>query len=313
MAKPELAMMGPMMPRVLEIVGPHFTVHKLWEAPDRDAMLARIGPTVGAMATDGFRGASREVMAKMPKLAIVSVLGVGYDAVDSRYAKERGIVVTNTPDVLNDDVADLTMALLLAAVRQIPRGDAYARSGEWLKAPMPLTATLRNKTVGMVGFGRIGKTIAKRLAAFDVGIVYHSRHRQADQPFRHYPDLVAMARDVDILVVIVPGGPATAKLINAEVIEALGPEGLLVNVARGSVVDEAAMVAALQSGKLGGAALDVFEHEPKVPEALLAMRHIVLAPHQGSATHHTRNAMAELVANNLVAWAQGRPPLTPIP
>jgi lactate dehydrogenase-like 2-hydroxyacid dehydrogenase len=313
MAKPDLIMMGPMMPRVLEVIGPHFTVHKLWEAPDREAMLARIGPGIRAMATDGFRGASREVLAKLPNLAIVSVLGVGYDAVDTRYAKERGIIVTNTPDVLNDDVADLTMALLLAAVRQIPEGDRHVRSGAWLKAPMPLTATLRDKTVGMVGFGRIGKTIAKRLAAFDVEIVYHARHRQHDRKERHYANLVEMAREADILIVIVPGGPSTAKLINAAVLEALGPEGLLVNVARGSVVDEAALVAALQSGTLGGAALDVFEAEPKVPEALLSMRHVVLSPHQGSATHHTRNAMAQLVADNLVAWSQGRRPLTPVP
>lgn len=310
--KPGLVMVGPMMPRVMDGVAPLFEVHKLWESPDQDALLARVAPTTRAIATDGFLGASRQMMGKLPKLAIVSCQGVGVDAIDLAYARERKIVVTNTPDVLNDDVADLAMALMLAAIRRIPQGDRYVRAGKWLKKPMALTDTLRNRTLGMVGFGRIGKTIARRAAAFDLKIVYHTRTIQANQPYVHYPRLVEMARDVDILMVIVPGGATTKHLINAPVLEALGPNGYLVNVARGSVVDEAALVKALEQGKIAGAALDVFEAEPKVPAALMKMDNVVLAPHVGSATHHTRNAMAQLVVDNLKAWREGRPPPTPV-
>jgi len=214
--------------------------------------------------------------------------------------------------VLNDDVADLAMALLLATIRRIPQGDRYVREGKWLKAHMALTDTLRNRTLGMVGFGRIGKTIARRAAAFDLKIVYHTRTQQTGQTYLHYPRLVEMARDVDILMVIVPGGAATRHLINAHVLEALGPTGYLINVARGSVVDEPALIKALQEGKIAGAGLDVFESEPNVPEALLKMENVVVAPHVGSATHHTRNAMAQLVVDNLKAWREGRPPVTPV-
>jgi lactate dehydrogenase-like 2-hydroxyacid dehydrogenase len=313
MSKPGLVMVGPMMPLVLEGIGPHFEVHKLWESENADALLGRIAGDVRAIATDGFRGASRSLIEQLPRLAIISSMGVGYDAIDVGAARERGVIVTNTPDVLNEDVADLALALLLAVVRRIPQGDRYVRSGQWLRGPMAFTPTLREKTVGMVGFGRIGKAIARRVAAFGVDIVYHARSAQPNQPYRHYPDLLAMARDADILIAILPGGTGTRRLIDAAVIDALGPEGILVNVARGSVVDEKALVQALATGRLGGAALDVFENEPQVPEALLTMENVVLSPHQGSATQHTRNAMAQLVVDNLIAWAQGRPPLTPVP
>ncbi|MCW5770429.1 MAG: 2-hydroxyacid dehydrogenase [Rhodospirillaceae bacterium] len=310
--KPDLLMVGPMMPRIVEGLAPLFEVHKLWEAADKDALLARIGPTTRFMATDGFRGASRDLMAALPKLEIVSSMGVGVDSVDLPYAHDRKIVVTNTPDVLNDDVADLAMALLLAAMRRIPQGDRYVREGRWLDRPMGLTDTLRNRTLGMVGMGRIGKTIARRAAAFDLKIVYHTRNLQADSPYIHYPRLVEMARDADILMVIVPGGPTTRHLVNAQVLEALGPTGYLVNVARGSVVDEGALVRALVEGKIAGAGLDVFENEPQVPEALLVSDKVVLAPHVGSATHYTRNAMGQLVVDNLAAWLAGKPALTPV-
>lgn len=310
--KPALLMVGPMMPRIMEGVAPLFEVHKLWEAADKDALLARIGPATRFMATDGFRGASRDLMAKLPKLEIVSCMGVGVDSVDLAYAHDNKIVVTNTPDVLNDDVADLAMALLLATIRRIPQGDRYVREGRWLDRPMALTDTLRNRTLGMVGMGRIGKTIARRAAAFDLKIVYHTRTLQLDSPYVHYPRLVEMARDADILMAIVPGGASTRHLVNAQVLEALGPHGYLINVARGSVVDEGALVRALAEGKIAGAGLDVFENEPQVPEALLVSDKVVLAPHVGSATHHTRNAMGQLVVDNLAAWLAGKPPLTPV-
>ncbi len=309
--KPKLLMMGPMMPRVLEVVAPHFDVLKLWEAPDAESFWRAHGASIRAIATAS--GCSRAVMERMPTLAVVSSFGVGYDAVDAAAARERGIVVCNTPGVLDDEVADLALALMLAAIRRIPQGDRYVRDGRWLEAPMPFTATLRDKTVGLLGMGRIGQAIARRVAAFGIPVVYHARNARPEVSYRHYADLVSMAREVDILVVIVPGGPGTRRIVNRPVLEALGPTGLLVNIARGSVVDELALVEALAHGKLGAAALDVFEDEPKVPAALLAMEQIVLSPHQGSATQHTRNAMAQLVADNLVAWAQGRPLLTPVP
>ena len=312
MAKPGLVVVGPLMPRVMEGLAPLFEVHKLWEAPDKEALLKRVAPTTRAIATDGTKGASKEIMRELPKLEIVGCQGVGVDAIDLAYAREHKVIVTNTPDVLNDDVADLAMSLLLATIRRIPQGDRYVREGKWLKGSMPLTDTLRNRTLGMVGFGRIGKTIARRAAAFDLKIVYHTRTLQSDQPHVHYGRLVEMARDVDILLVIVPGGAATRHLINAHVLEALGPNGYLINVARGSVVDEAALIKALEQGKIAGAGLDVFENEPKVPEALIKMDNVVLQPHVGSATHHTRNAMAQLVVDNLKAWLEGKPPLTPV-
>ncbi len=310
--KPGCVMVGPLMPRVMEGLAPLFEIHKLWEAPDKDALLAKVAPTTRVIATDGTRGAGADLMRKLPKLEIVGCQGVGVDAIDLGYAREHKVIVTNTPDVLNDEVADTAMALLLATVRRIPQGDRYVREGKWLKAHMPLTDTLRNRTLGMVGFGRIGKVIAKRAAAFDLKIVYHTRTLQTDQPYVHYPRLVEMARDVDILMAIVPGGAATKHMINAQVLEALGPTGYLINVARGSVVDEAALIKALEQKKIAGAGLDVFENEPTVPEAFFKMENVVLAPHVGSATHHTRNAMAQLVVDNLKAWSEGKPVLTPV-
>lgn len=312
MSKPGLVMVGPLMPRVVEGIAPLFEIHRLWEAADQEALLAKVAPTVRAIATDGTRGAGADLMRKLPHLAIVGCQGVGVDAIDLGYARTHDVIVTNTPDVLNDDVADIAIVLMLSAIRRIPQGDRYVREGKWLKAPMPLTDTLRNRTLGMVGFGRIGKAIAKRAEAFGLKIVYHTRTLQIDQPYVHYPRLIEMARDVDILMVIVPGGAATRHLINAHVLEALGPSGYLVNVARGSVVDEPALIKALQEGRIAGAALDVFENEPSVPEALIKMDNVVLAPHVGSATHHTRNAMAQLVVDNLKAWREGRPVLTPV-
>jgi lactate dehydrogenase-like 2-hydroxyacid dehydrogenase len=312
MSKPGLVMVCPLMPRVMDGLAPLFEVHKLWETADKDALLAKLAPTTRAIATDGTRGAGADLMRALPKLEIVGCQGVGVDAIDLGYARTHNVIVTNTPDVLNDDVADTAMALLLATIRRIPQGDRYVREGKWLKGNMALTDTLRNRTLGMAGFGRIGKVIAKRAAAFDLKIVYHTRAIQTDQPYVHYPRLVEMARDVDILMVIVPGGAATRHLVNAHVLEALGPTGYLINVARGSVVDEPALIKALEQNKIAGAGLDVFENEPRVPEALLKMDNVVLAPHVGSATHHTRNAMAQLVVDNLKAWREGRPVLTPV-
>lgn len=310
--RPDLLLTGKMVPVIEESVDKLFTVHRLANAKDRDAFLAEVSPKIRAIATGGQFSVTAAMMQKMPKLEIVSNFGVGYDSVDAKWAGEHGIIVTNSPDVLNDEVADTTIALLLNTLRELPQAERYLRAGKWTEKPYPLTNTLRDRTIGIVGMGRIGKAIAKRLAGFDRPIVYHSRKPAEGVSYKHYPDLIAMAKDVDVLVVIVPGGPATKNLINAEVLKALGPNGVLINVARGSVVDEPALIDALKNKTILSAGLDVFAQEPKVPQALIDMDNIVLLPHVASASHWTRRAMGQLVVDNLTAWAAGKKPPTPV-
>ena len=281
--------------------------------PRIEEALAAHGPSIRAIATRGRDLIGEEMLARLPALELIANYGVGYDSVDVDAARRRGIVVTNTPEVLNDEVADLAIALLLATVRQIPQADRFVRSGRWLKENFPLGPTLRDRTVGLIGMGRIGRRIAQRLRAFEVPVVYHSRMPQPDLPYRHHPDLRAMAADVDTLLAILPGGAATRKLVDASVLSALGPRGIFVNVARGSVVDEPALVEALRSKTILAAGLDVFADEPRVPEALLGMENVVLLPHVGSATHHTRGLMGKLVVDNVVSWFEGKGPLSPVP
>jgi lactate dehydrogenase-like 2-hydroxyacid dehydrogenase len=290
-----------------------FTVHKLWQAADPDKLLAEVAPRIRGAQTSGFHGASAKIIDALPKLEIISCFGVGVDAVDFEATRRRGIIVTNTPDVLNDCVADLALGLLIAAARRIPQADAFTRAGKWLAGTFPLTTQVTGKRLGILGLGRIGQAIAKRAAGFDMKIAYHSRRKVADSPFTYYDKLVDLAANSDFLVVIAPGGKETYRIVNEEVMRALGSKGILVNVARGSLVDEAALVKVLQEGALGGAALDVYEQEPKVPEALFAMENVVLQPHVGSGTHETRKAMGDLTVDNLVAYFSGRPPLTPVP
>ncbi|MCX7894020.1 MAG: 2-hydroxyacid dehydrogenase [Burkholderiales bacterium] len=308
--KTEILSVAPLYQPCMDRLERDFTVHKLWQAADRDALLAEVAPRVRGMQAGGASIVPASLIDALPKLEIVSVFGVGYDGIDLEAAKRRNITVTNTPDVLNDCVADLAMGLLIAAARRLAEADRYVRAGKWLEGPMPLATKVSGKRLGIVGFGRIGRTIAKRAAGFDMEIAYHSRRPVADAPHRHYPSLVELARDSDFLVVITPGGAGTFHLIDERVLRALGPKGILVNVARGSVVDEKTLVKVLAEGALGGAALDVFEDEPNVPPALLAMDNVVLAPHVGSATHETRAAMGNLCVDNLVAHFAGRPVLT---
>ncbi len=289
-----------------------FTVHKLWQARDRAALIAEVGGRVRALQTSGSHGADAKLMDALPKLEIIAHFGVGVDSVDLDAARQRGVIVTNTPDVLNECVADLAMGLTVATLRRISLGDRFVRAGSWLKGGLPLAQKVGGKTMGILGYGRIGKAIAKRAEAFGMRIVYHGRKPQADVTHKYYAKLVDMARDCDVLMVICPGGAATQRIVNAEVLKALGPEGTLINVARGSVVDEAALVKALADGSLGAAGLDVFESEPKVPDALLAMDQVVLQPHVGSATHATRKAMGDLTVDNLRAHFTGKPVLTPV-
>lgn len=291
-----------------------FDVAEAWKSPDPEALMRSLAPHCRFAVCSGHWRFDGAFFDRMPKIEIVANYGVGYDTIDTAACAARGIVATNTPDVLNDEVADTTMALLLATIRRIPQADRFVRSGAWTERPFPLTATLIGRMVGIVGFGRIGQTIAKRLSAFAVrGICYHARNPRPGAPYPYYANLIDMARDCDVLIVITPGGATTRHLVGRDVLEALGPGGCLVNVARGTVVDEAALLDCLKTGKLGMAGLDVFEHEPKVPEGFFALDNVVLAPHVGSATHHTRDAMGMLVVENLIAWKEGRAPLTPVP
>ncbi len=305
--------MGEMMPAVDRRLEERFLVHRSSARPIPE-ILAGHGHAIRAIATRGRERTDAAVIAALPRLEIIANFGVGYDSIDVAAARARGILVTNTPRVLDDEVADFTVGLLLATIRQLPQADRYLRAGRWPgEGPFPLTATLRDRTVGLLGMGRIGERIARRIAAFDVPVLYHARRPRPEVPYRHCPDLLAMAREVDTLVAIVPGGAATRHLVNAEVLSALGPRGILVNVARGSVVDEAALVAALQAGTILAAGLDVFADEPRVPQALTDLENVVLIPHAGSGTHHTRTIMGNLVVENLVSWFEGRGPVTPVP
>lgn len=305
--KPEILQVGPYYPATQAALDAAYRAHHLWQAPDRAALLAEVGPRVRAVATDGFNGLPGDILAACPRLEIVASYGVGVDAIDLDACRARGIRVTNTPDVLNDAVAELTLGLMIALARRIPQADAHVRSGRWAsEGAFPLTAELTGAHAGILGLGRIGKEIARRLSAMKMQVSYHGRNRQ-DVPYAYFADLVEMARAVDWLVVIAPGSPATRGIVSRQVLEALGPEGRLVNVARGSLVDEAALIELLAAGRLGGAALDVFADEPRVPEALRALPNVVLSPHQGSATHRTRRAMGDLVLANLAAHFAGRP------
>ena len=289
-------------------------LHRLWLEPDGEAALARIAPNIRAIAgTWHAPKIDASLMSKLPRLEIVSSFGVGYDHVDAAWAREHGVVVTHTRGVLDAETADTAMALTLMAVRRYPQAERYLRAGSWPNAPFPLSASLRGRTMGILGLGRIGKEIAKRARAFGVDVVYHGRQPQDDAPYLYYPSLLSMAEACDILVIAAPGGARTRKIVDREVLEALGPNGVLVNIARGSLVDEAALIEALASGKILAAGLDVFENEPQVPEALLKLDNAVLLPHVGSASGPTRLAMANLVVDNLFSWMDGKGPLTPVP
>jgi lactate dehydrogenase-like 2-hydroxyacid dehydrogenase len=311
----EVLLLGPAKKLIADGLRAAFTLHVMADAKDPDALLAQVAPRVRAIAsTAPSAKVPREVIERLSRLEIVSSFGVGYDNVDIKAAIERKLVVCNTPQVLTDEVADTTIGLLLCTVRELSQAERHVRAGKWTSGDYPLSkATLRDRTVGIVGLGQIGKAVARRLDAFGVPVVYHSRNTQEGVPYRHYPKLVDMARDVDTLIVITPGGAATRNLINAEVLDALGPNGILINMARGSVVDEQALIKALKDRTIYSAGLDVFLNEPNVPAELLAMEHVVLLPHIGSASVHTRAKMEQLVVDNLLVWQAGKPPLTPVP
>jgi hydroxypyruvate reductase len=298
--KPRVLQYGRLMPILEKQLAEAFDLHRLVDEADPKAFLAKQGAEFIGLATQGFADAA--LIASLPKLKVISSFGVGVDKIDLKAAAGRGIPVGNTPDVLNDCVADLAIGLMIDVARGIGASERYLRAGSWPKGAYPLQWRMSGKKLGILGLGRIGHAIAKRALAFDMDIRYHNRRPVADTSIAHEPSLVELARWCDFLVVIVPGGAATNHLVNEPVLNALGPEGFLINVARGSVVDEAALVRALQDKRLGGAGLDVFENEPQVPAELMAFDNVVLVPHIGSATIETRGAMAQRVFDNLQSF-----------
>ncbi len=287
-----------------ELIGP-LTHEALLQHPAREQ--------IRIIAAGGESTVSAQTMDALPALALISVMGVGYDGVDVAHARARGVMVTHTPDVLNDDVADLAMALMLSVTRRLVQADAYVRSGGWAQGPLPLAVKLSGLRLGVLGMGRIGQAIAQRALAFGMPVAYTARSAKPHLPYTFHPDVLSLAQAVDVLTVITPGGAHTRHLVNAEVLRALGPQGYLINVARGSVVDEQALLQALREGVIAGAGLDVFEREPHPLPGLLALPQVVLTPHVGSATQATRQAMVDLAMDNIVRVEQSLSPKTPVP
>lgn len=312
--KPNLLVIGgAMSPPMKSALEEDFTLHALFDQDDQQAWLAAHGADMPYVLTDGHWGVRPEVMQHLDHLKIASCYGVGYDNIDAQACSAQGIMVTHTPNVLNSEVANTALLLWLATSRRLVRDDALVRSGKWPEGNAPLTRSVDDRKVGILGLGRIGEELARRLAVFNADISYHGRTQKADVPYRYYDNLVDMAREIDVLFCITPGGAATHHLVNRAVMDALGPEGTLINVGRGTVVDEVEMVSALQEGRLGNAGLDVFEHEPQVPAALYEMEQVTLLPHVGSATVETRAAMGELAVNNLRQFLRDGTVISPVP
>lgn len=309
----DILMLGPMMSIVQQGLEEKLTLHRYWEIEDKDAFLAEKATAIRGLATGGHVAVTKDIIDQFPNLEIVSNFGVGYDSVDAQYASERNVIVTNTPDVLTNEVADTAMGLVLMTIREFAATERYLRAGKWLEKPFPLTkGTLAGKTMGILGLGRIGKAIAKRAEAFGIKVAYHGRNKQADVDIPYYASLKDMAEAVDILMIVVPGGAATHHIVNADILKALGPDGYVINIGRGTAIDEPALIEALQNGTIQSAGLDVFEKEPKVPQALIDMDHVVLLPHVGSASIHTRDGMGQLVVDNLVTWFESGKVVTPV-
>ncbi|MEG3083110.1 2-hydroxyacid dehydrogenase [Sphingomonas sp. PB2P12] len=313
MSLPEILIPAPMLPGVADALRERFVVHQLWDHADSDAFLATVAPRIRGLAASSLAGRiGSDWFDRLPALEIVANFGVGYDGIDAEAAATRGIVVTNTPGVLDEEVADLTVGLLLATLRRIPQADRHVRTGAWAQNPFPLSPTLRGRRIGIFGLGAIGKAVARRLEAFGVSVAYHGRSQQTDIGYDYHATPVALAATCDVLIAIVPGGQGTQHLVDAAVLEALGREGVFINVARGSVVDQDALIAALQAGTILAAGLDVYADEPNVPDALRELPNTVLLPHIGSASQQTRDAMGKLVVDNLCAWFDSGRALTPV-
>jgi lactate dehydrogenase-like 2-hydroxyacid dehydrogenase len=310
--KPDIVLASRPFPAIEEALAREFTCHRLYDAPDRQALLAAVGPKArGLLCFSGTR-IDAALLDALPRLEIISNMGVGVDSIDLEAARRRGVVVTNTPDVVTECTADTALGLILNLLRQFPRAEAYLRAGKWAtQGAYPLSAAIGGKTLGVLGLGRIGRAIARRAQAFGMAVRYHNR-RPADAPFPYDPDPVSLAANADVLVVAIPGGPETQQLVGAQVLDALGPRGYLINIARGSVVDEPVLVRYLQERRIAGAGLDVYANEPHVPAELIALDNVVLLPHVGTATVKTRTAMANLQLENLRLHFAGQPVRTPV-
>jgi len=310
--KPELLLIGPLVPHAMAQLEAAYALHRYDLAADKEALIAELAPRLTAIATRGDYPLPGELMRRFPHLKLIASSGTGYDGIDIDAARALGIAVTNTPGPASECVADTAWALILATVRRTVFQDRYARAGLWPRAPVPLTDKVWGERLGILGLGRIGRAIARRGEAFRMDIAYHGRTRQPDVAYRYYADPVALARDVRILVVAMPGRDETRGFVDRKVIDALGAKGYLVNVSRGTVVDEPYLVDALVHGRLAGAGLDVFANEPHIPAALFALDNVVLQPHTGSGSTATRNAMGQMAVDNLAAFFAGRPLLSPI-
>ncbi len=309
----DLLLIGGATPEVLERTSAAFRVHQWQDISDHNAWLTENGESISYVMTNGHDGISSDLMKKLPNLRLISCNGVGYDNINVEAANQLGVVVTHTPDVLSAEVATVAVLLMLACYRELLRDDAFVRSGEWeAGGNTPLTRSADGQAIGILGMGRIGQVIAEKFAPWSPTILYHSRNPK-DVPYQYFRSLVDMAQQSDVLICITPGGDSTRHLVNADVLKALGPQGTLINVGRGSAVDEGALIAALQSRQLGWAGLDVFEDEPRVPKELRAMDNVILLPHVGSATVETRAAMGDLVVNNLLQHLKDGTALTPVP
>ncbi len=310
-ARPHILLMGEYPSWDLDDLASKYTVHRFWEISDKEAFLKEYGPLIRGIGTRGDLGASRALIEQLPNLEIIACYGVGTDAIDLDAAKARNIAVTNTPDVLTGDVADLAIGLALATCRRIPAGDNHVREGHWPSGPLPLVNRFHGKKLGICGFGRIGKTVARRAFGFDMDIGYFDIQKSDDQ-YRFFSNLEDLAQWSEILIVTLAGGPSTHNLINKKVLHALGPNGFLINVSRGSTVDEAALLEALRTKAIAGAALDVFMNEPNINSEFMTLPNIVLQPHHASGTIETRKEMGQLVRDNLDAHFASRPLLTQV-
>ena len=314
--KPDILVVSPMPRGVIAALNDEFTLHDYFHADDagKAAMLEGVGDKIrGYLSFASGGGADGALMDRTPNLEIISNWGVGYDRIDAAAAQERGVILTNTPDVLTACCADLAMGLVIAVARRIAEGDRYVRVGDWAtRGNLRLGTRVNGKRLGIVGLGRIGKAVARRAAAFDMRIGYHGRSRQDGVAYDYYDTPTGLATASDVLVLTCPGGPETQNLVSTEVLDALGPSGFLVNIARGSVVDEPALIAALSQKRIAGAALDVFPKEPNVSADLLAQENVVVQPHQSSATVETRAAMDALTVENLRLHFAGKPVKTPV-
>ena len=313
MPAPDVIVTAPLPPFLYDPLKADYRCHDYYQSSHKPGLLAAEGQRIRGLVQGGGTVTPTELLDALPELEIISVFGVGYDGVPIEYCRKRGLKVTNTPDVLTDDVADVAVGLVLMTGRGFGKAERFVRSGEWEKRGPELTTKLGGRTAGILGLGRIRKAIATRLAAMGMKIAYTGRKAQADVPWRFVADLKALAAEADFLIVACPGGPATRNLVDAGVLAALGKKGTIVNIARGSIIDEPALVRALEDGAIKGAGLDVFADEPHVPKPLLSMDNVVLLPHVGSATNETRKAMGDLCKANLDAWFAGRPLLTLIP